>query len=153
MISKTGNSKRNACRNLHRLLRRNKGLFPVDVDVAPITVAVRKPVYRTEQVWWPMVPLTSWVKALWEQAPTMLLGGHSSEDVNGWQLTMLQFWRRFKSFHESHPIFADGHDLKYAIPYMLHGDEGRGQSRRSFMVEAWQPCISHKGINFTNESG
>ena len=70
MISKTGNSKQNVCRNLHSLLRRNKALFPVDIDVAPVTVAVRRPVYRTEAVWWPVLPMSAWVKALWSEAPS-----------------------------------------------------------------------------------
>lgn len=153
MISKTGNSKRNVCRNLHSLLRRNKALFPVDVDVAPVTVAVRRPVYRTEAVWWPVLPMSAWVKALWNEAPSMLLGGHSNEDVAGWQSILSNFWKQYRSFNDKHPIYADGHDQRFCIPFFLHGDEGRGQCRRPFMVESWQPCISFKGTDFTNESG
>ena len=153
MISRAGHTGHDACRNLHRLLKRKKALFPVDIDVAPITVAVRKPTYRTEKVWWPILKMSSWVEALCTKCPQMILGGHSLQDTLGWQSTLLNFWKRYQSFNGSHPIFQAGVDHRFVVPYFLHGDEGRGQCRRQFMVESFQPCISWKGTGHTNESG
>ena len=144
---------KNVCRNLHTLLRRNGGVFPVEIDVAPATIARRRPFYHTSQVRWPVLKMSSWVKALLNKAPQMILAGHRVEDTSGWQSTFSSFWTRYKSVNGSHDIFSDGYDQRFVVPYFLHGDEGRGQCRRPFMVESFQPCISWKGSDVTNESG
>ena len=153
MISRAGQTGRDACRNLHRLLKKNKALFPVDIDVAPVTVAVRRPVYRTENVWWPVIKMSSWVQTLCQVCPQMILAGHSLEDTKGWQTTLSTFWKRYAGFNKQHPVYRQGVDVRYVVPYFIHGDEGRGQCRRQFMVESFQPCISWKGTGCTNESG
>lgn len=109
--------------------------------------------YRTQQVWWPVLRMSSWVQALCQEAPGMILAGHRLEDTVGWQSTFSDFWMKYKSFCPSHPIFTSSYDLRLVVPYYFHGDEGRGQCRRQFMVESFQPCISWKGSAFTNESG
>ena len=55
----------------------------------------------------------------------------------------------------NHVIFQELGDfpIACAIPYFIHGDEGRGYCRRPFMVESWQPVISYKGLDKINESG
>ena len=152
-LQRAGNDKKNVCRNLHSLLRRNGGFFPVDIDVAPAPIATRRPCYQISQVWWPVLKMSSWVRALLNKAPQMILAGHRVEDTLGWQSTFASFWTRYKSVNGSHSIFSDGYDQRFVVPYFLHGDEGRGQCRRPFMVESFQPCISWKGSNVTNESG
>lgn len=152
-LARCGNDPKNVCRNLHRLMRRWGATFPVDLSVAPVTVALRRPFYQTQEVWWPCLRMSAWVRALWDSAPKMLLAGHSVEDTLGWQSTFADFWSKYKSFNGMHPLYDDGYDARFVVPYFLHGDEGRGQCRRQFMVESFQPCISWKGPNVTNESG
>ena len=86
-IAQCDNGKTNACRNLHRLLYSSHALFPVELDCAPITIAVRKPVYHTVDVWWPVFRITCWVLALLKEVPRVLLAGHSLADMAGWQAT------------------------------------------------------------------
>lgn len=67
--------------------------------------------------------------------------------------TLAIFWGTFQQCDPNHPVFTDGTDLETAIPYMIHGDEGRGLRRQPFMVQAWQPVLSWKGLAKTNTSG
>ena len=55
-----------------------------------------------------------------------------------------------------HPVFQDESlrkDLSCTIPYLLHGDEGRGRMKQPILVIAFQGVLSHLGINRLNESG
>ena len=152
-LSRAGQSKTNACRNLHKLIDHNKILFPVPIDCELIHVAFRRPQYRTDQVYWPILRMEAWVKCLLQEAPEMLLAGHCLQEVSLWQGVFTQFWRNYKLVNSNHCIYQDGLDTKFCVPYFLHGDEGRGYCRRPFMVESFQPCISHKGMDYINESG
>ena len=154
-LSRAGQSKTNACRNLHQLIDTNNVLYPVPIDCQLIRVAFRKPEYRTEEMWWPMLRMEGWVQCLLKRTPKVLLGGHSLQDSAGWKRTLSQFWAFFKLVNPGHCIFTDGndYDVTTAIPFFLHGDEGRGYCRRPFMVESFQPVISAKGLEKTNESG
>ena len=128
-------------------------LFPVDIDLAPVTVAMRKPYYQIREIWWPMLPMSSWVKALWNEAPQMILGGHRREDIAGWRTELANFWNQYRKCNGNHQLFCDNYDTSLVVPFFLHGDEGRGACRRQFMVESFQPVLSWKGVGSTNESG
>ena len=152
-LSRAGQSKANACRNLHRLINRNNVLFPVPIDCGLVRVALRKPEYRTEQVYWPFLRMKDWIRCLLRESPKMLLAGYDLADAPGWTGVFSTFWSKYRLTNPSHCIFSDNLDTRYAIPYFLHGDEGRGYCRRPFMVESFQPVISHKGLDHINESG
>ena len=153
-LARVGDGGDNACRNLHRLIHRNKCLFPVEISVVPIRVALRKPTYRVESMYWPVLRMQAWVKSLLTEAPEFLLAGHQLGDVDGWRKTLSWFWSKYYKINPSHPVFHDHPDhLCDSVPYFLHGDEGRGQCHRPFYVEAFQPVLSHKGPQYTNESG
>ena len=97
--------------------------------------------------------MQAWVKALLDESPWMILAGHDLSEVSEWQSTFAHFWSLYRYVNGGHCIYQDGHDTRTCIPYFLHGDEGRGYCRRPFMVESFQPVISHKGSDYTNESG
>jgi len=97
--------------------------------------------------------MASWVRALLDQSPGMLLAGHCLRDVTKWQAVFSRFWDLYRHVNPNHCIYADGLDARNCIPYFMHGDEGRGYCRRPFMVESFQPVISQKGLEYTNESG
>lgn len=85
----------------------------------------------------------------------MLLAGHELSDFVGWQQVFTTFWDSYRMVNPNHVIFQELGDfpIACAIPYFIHGDEGRGYCRRPFMVESWQPVISYKGLDKINESG
>ena len=151
-IARSGHSERNACRNLHRLINRNGLLYPVPISAKLITVARRKPTYSVEQLWWPILKMSDWVKVLLARTPKILLAGHDLKDF-GWKNTLRQFWLDYEEVNGSHIVYQSGFPPEFNIPYFLHGDEGRTHRSRSFMVESFQPVISHKGPMKTNESG
>ena len=97
--------------------------------------------------------MASWVRALLDQSPGMLLAGHCLRDVTQWQAVFARFWDLYRCVNPNHCIYVDGLDTRNCIPYFMHGDEGRGYCRRPFMVESFQPVISRKGLEYTNESG
>ena len=152
-LSRAGLSKTNACRNLHSLIDRNNVLYPVPIDCGLIRVAFRKPQFRTEQVYWPFLRMHEWVRCLLRESPHMILAGHKLSDTGGWQGVFSEFWNTYRLINPGHTIFRDQLPTECCIPYFLHGDEGRGYCRRPFMVESFQPVISHKGLGYTNESG
>ncbi|CAK9014188.1 Uncharacterized protein SCF082_LOCUS12240 [Durusdinium trenchii] len=154
-VARAGQSKKNACRNLHRLIDRNNVLFPVPIDCGLIRVSFRRPQYRTEQIYWPFLRMRDWVRCLLRDTPQMLLAGHELSDFVGWQQVFTTFWDSYRMVNPNHVIFQELGDfpIACAIPYFIHGDEGRGYCRRPFMVESWQPVISYKGLDKINESG
>lgn len=152
-LSRAGQSKTNACRNLHKLIDSNNILYPVHIDCGLIHVVFRKPEYRSEKVWWPFLRMQAWVEAILQESPRMLLAGHDIANPAGWRQTFSTFWESYRHCNPQHCIYTDGLDTRFCIPYFLHGDEGRGYCRRPFMVESFQPIISHKGLGVTNESG
>lgn len=152
-IARAGQSKKNACRNLHTLINRSGILFPVRIDAALVSVAYRKPVFRREKLWWPIIRMTDWATTMLRERPGMLLGGHNLEQVNQWNQMFIDFWTDYFSGHPGHPLAASGYNLGFCIPYFFHGDEGRGFRQRAVMVESFQPVISRKGPSCTNMSG
>ena len=152
-IATAGLSKTNACRNLHTIINRNNILFPVKIDAALISVAYRKPVFRREKLWWPIIRMDAWVTAILKDAPQMLLCGFQLKQVPQWNHVLRTFWANYFKAFPGHCLRTAGHDPGFCIPYFFHGDEGRGFRYRPVMVESFQPVISWKGPNKTNESG
>ena len=156
MLSKlayAGISKKNACRNLHVIINQQKLLFPVKIDAVPVRVALRRPYLRKETLYWPVLRMKDWIDTLFQKSPESLLGGCKLSDIGQWQSTLSNFWSQYQECHNDHAIFASGLPLSNCIPYFLHGDEGKILRSRSMMIESFQPVISKKGINFSNESG
>ena len=152
-IAWAGLSRTNASRNLHSLINKNKILFPVEIDACLIHVAFRKPTFRREEIWWPIIRMESWVKTILHEVPEVLLGGFKLEHVKHWSEMLHQFWKLYFSAYPGHCLKTSGFDHGFCIPYFFHGDEGRGYRNRPVMIESFQPVISHKGPLVTNESG
>ena len=61
------------------------------------------------------------------------------------------FWL---NFNKSMPgTEMNGLNPEFSVPIAIHGDEGRGQTKKPIMVLAWQPLISCLGPLVTNTSG
>lgn len=151
-IGQCGNGKRNACRNLHRLINRTKGVtVHLDVDVCPISIRTKRPV-AVKDVWWPLLRMDSWLQYFFTELPGMILGGCAGDDEATWRRMFSDFWDTYRQVDGGHQIFQTDYDLSACIPYMLHGDEGRGQSFVPFLVLSWQPVISFRGPTTYSDS-
>ena len=93
------------------------------------------------------------MEVLISRAPQVLLEGFALEQEQEWRAAFTDFWRLYREYDANHPVFQEQHDMSVRLPVFCHGDEGRGLRRVPFMVEAWQPVLSHKGANCTNMSG
>ena len=152
-LARTGASRTNICRNLHRLIDKSGVKFPVKIAVVPVRIRLRKPKPHVETLDWPMIRPSDWVRSLINQNPPILLGGHELEDER-WKPMLASFWEQYRYINPQHPIYAlPNIDRSTVLPYAHHGDEGRGLPGKPFLVESFQPIIGVNGINSTNESG
>ena len=127
--------------------------MPVRIDTVQIPIKVRKPKVHTAWVGWPILKISNWVQTLVQECPKVLLGGHRFEDDLGWKHIFSSFWAIYRTIDPDHPFFSSGISYTNAIPYYLHGDEGRGLRARPFLVESFQPVIAGQGLFETNEKG
>lgn len=151
-LSRVHKTAGNACRDLHRILHRTKGvLLPLPIDVCSVRIRRRRPL-RRYVVWWPILKMNSWVSYFVKQKPQMLLGGYHTNDVMQWQNMFQSFWQTYLAYNPAHPVFSSGFDLRGCVPFAIHGDEGRGLGKKQFMVVSWQTLISHRGPMVCNDS-
>lgn len=150
-LSMVYKSQKHACNALHSLVERTGMLLPLRLHAAHITVRRFMPLgkYKT---WWPVLTMQAWAQYLLQRYPKVLLGGYDIENVLGWKSLFYQFWMAYRSVDSSHPIYTSDFSWETTIPYCFHGDEGRGRGRVPFLVASWQPLVSHKGIEYCNDS-
>ena len=96
--------------------------------------------------------METWVQYLLRNKPQFLLAGHRLQDDHLWGEVFATFWQQYRNYDPEHPVFCEAFDMKACIPYMLHGDEGRGLARKPLMIISWQPLISHRGLGECNDS-
>lgn len=141
---------KNACRDLTRLIKRTSGtMLNLPISVCKVHVRLRKP-SRCAQVWWPVLELSEWCKYFIANKPELLLGGHTLKE--DWQGMLRQFWEDYRVTCPQHPLFSRDVDPGTFVPYFIHGDEGRGQLKRPYMVVSWQCMISHAGPGVCNDT-
>ena len=65
-----------------------------------------------------------------------------------------QFWSDYKVYSGDHPVFNQGQgvDLSLCVPFFIHGDEGRGQLKRPYMVISTQFAIGLGGVHAINDN-
>lgn len=128
--------------------------IPIEIEVVPTTIRLRKPRSRVVSVYWPVLSMRSWCEVLMEQYPKVLLGGFELCEEDQWRKLLTMFWQGFYQDDPLHPIFArHDWDPSCTIPYMTHGDEGKGLRCNPFMVQSWQTVLSVNGPGDTNMSG
>ena len=146
-------SKKNAARNLRSVIHKAGVTMPVEIDFVRTTIKIRKPKVKIEMVYWPILRMSSWIEVLMNMYPQFLLGGYKWEEEESWRSLLTWFWNMYRECNPAHPIFSEDTDLSLAIPYMLHGDEGKGVRGGLLMVQSWQTVLSHLGRWTTNNSG
>ena len=140
-------------RNLTRLIRKTGQCIDVDIGFVQVTCKRRKPKVHNVDIMWPVLSMRSWCKYIFENHPSLLLGGHRIRNRVVWEDMFQTFWQRYQSIEPDHEIFTSGKPLGRCIPYMTHGDEGVANRKIPFMVESWQPCCSFLGTHRTAVSG
>lgn len=153
-LARSEHSKTNACRNIHTLVKREKGLvLPLDIELFPLKIMKKRPI-EVLDVWWPMLSLKQWLSFFLREQPELILGGHGIEDVSGYEAMFCDFWTNYKRIDPKHEIFSQecaGFPLGRCVPMMLHGDEGRGAAKIPFLVLSVQPVISFRGPSVNND--
>ena len=143
-----------ACRDLRRLLSHPR--YSLQIEIKPTVIDVRHARTRqVQQIPWPTLPLTSWVRYIMEvQGGQLLLGGHHISQTNLWANDLKEFWDLYEHVDPTHLTFTlpEGERV-HTIPYFVHGDEGRGRTKQAVMVFSFQCILSHYGRTRLNESG
>lgn len=153
-IASTKLSKTNVTRNLRRCIRDAGAAIQVEVELVRTTIRLRKPRSRVIPIYWPILSMKNWCEVLMRKYPKVLLGGYNLEQESDWKSLFRWFWEAFYQDDPTHPIFTcDDWDPSCAIPYMTHGDEGKGLRNQPFMVQSWQTVVSIHGPGETNMSG
>ena len=152
-LSSAYRRRKDACAVMRRLIKRTAGtLIDLQIDVCEVTVKMRKPV-RCLRVWWPMLKMESWAQWMLRNKPQLLLGGQIPDPAGTWKDQYYNFWQSYQLIQPDHPVFSrDDIDKGACIPYFFHGDEGRGQHRRPYLVISWQCAIGHLGPQVTNDT-
>ena len=144
-------TERHACRDLTKLIKRTNGVtLDIPISVCKLNVRMRKPV-RCMVAYWPVLKMSDWCKFFVRHRPEMLLGGHKI--TGAWRPMFAEFWANYRQTCGDHPLFRRDFDFSCCVPFMVHGDEGRGQLRRPYLVVSWQSVIGHLGPHLTTEPG
>ena len=151
-----GDNDSNICRKLHRMLSNSE--FTLQVEIGYTQLDIKHPRKRHDlMVPWPTISLTSWLQYIMQvQGGQLLLQGHHINQPHLWREALRSFWSKYESVDPLHPVFQDEKlrkDLNCTIPYLVHGDEGRGRMKQPILVIAFQGVLSHLGIGRLNESG
>ena len=152
-IASARRSSTNVDRNLRRCILKSGASLKVDMELVKTTIQLRRPRLAVKHVYWPVFSMRSWVAVLLESYPQVLLGGFRLLEETKWRRLFSWFWDLFKDVDPEHPFFGLDTDRSLAVPYLLHGDEGRGLRSQAFMVESWQVLLGHLGPFTTNTSG
>ncbi len=155
--SKSGKTGKNASRDFHRYIHKGGKTFPVNIST--VTVRIRKKVpaqgargrrVRKEQdVDFPVIHCSSWLKGILEVRPEFWLAGNTF----GEKACKLfdDFWDKYAAANDWHPIHERPfNDRARTIPIAIHGDEGRGLCRTPLLVVSFQCIVPFTGSNNLN---
>ena len=113
----------NAERDCHRRFNRMGFSLPI---------AIRGVNHETETgtITTHWVRMTDYCEYFLRKAPFLLVGGNGDEV----RPRLQKFWEAFRNHHPTHQVYqAHANELDRCIPYMFHGDEGKGPKRATFM--------------------
>ncbi|CAE7240362.1 unnamed protein product [Symbiodinium sp. CCMP2456] len=130
VMGQCAENKGNECRNLHAAIHRSGKTFPVSVSTTTIRVLNHKGKVRMQEVEWPVLFLSDWVRSICVSGGEMLLAGHTLNEPDRFTSIFETFWERYRFVNPDHSIYEGSLDLRFAIPVACHGDEGRGKLKR-----------------------
>ena len=152
-IASASKSKTHVDRNLRRCIFKAGATLPIELVLVPTTIMLRKPKLLRREVFWPCFSMASWIQVLANTFPRFVFGGFKPDQETEWRTLFTWFWKTYRQFDSEHPLYESNLDPSICVPYMTHGDEGRGLRSQAFMVESFQFVISYLGPYTTNTSG
>ena len=143
------------CRNLHRLIHRTSKTVAVNISTvtAPVRLSKRGKKKKSAMVQYPILRVSDWARCIFNLGGHFFLGGQNMDSLEAFGDTLELFWSRYSKIDPDLPFFRDSYDWRFAIPYCLHGDEGRGANKRPVMVISFQPLITSADMKTSNMSG
>ena len=142
---------KNASRNLHNLMKRDGRQLPIEVTTVSTPVRLLKGKPKVEIVEYPILLPSTWLRYILGIGGELILGGFNARSEPDWRCMLSSFWSLFR---KSQPGIELGEiNPEMAVPYCLHGDEGRGKAKRPVMCISFQGLISPMGPAVINTSG
>ena len=129
--------------------------FALPIEVSYTTVPIRGLKKRSEtRTQWPVLKLSSWAQYELQNGGEMFLAGHNILQEAAWKSEFRNFWDKYEHIDGSHPVFAiEPTARSTTIPFLLHGDEGRGRGKLPILTISCQCLLSHYGSHRLNMSG
>ena len=128
----------------------------IPVRVSETVLRIKNVRTRKEHnVAWPVLKLSDWAATELSKGGEMFLGGCNVCDEVSWRALLRGFWARYYEKDPGHLLYDPemGLNPETVIPYMLHGDEGRGRNKQPLLSISFQCLISHYGEHRLNTSG
>ncbi|CAE7493178.1 unnamed protein product [Symbiodinium microadriaticum] len=144
VMGQCAENKGNECRNLHAAIHRSGKTFPVSVNTATTRILNFKGKVQMQEVEWPVLYLSDWVRSICASGGEMLLAGHTLNEPDRFTSVFETFWDRYKFVNPGHSIYDGSLDLRFAIPVACHGDEGRGKLKRPVMILSFQHSFTSR---------
>ena len=140
------------CKNLHKLIEsEGRGiLLPITTTPVPIKLSKRGRLLNHATVDYPILLPSSWVDTIFKGGGHFLLGGSSLDNLETFQNSLQRFWTNYQQLD---PAVVIRGSPRLAIPYCLHGDEGRGRGKKPIMVLSMQALITSLDMETSNLSG
>ena len=141
-----------ACNNLCKLLCKTARALDMPIATAPVMIRTskQKQPLRGRIVQYPLLLASDWARCIFRRGGHFFMAGLSLDDVSAVGATLELFWRRYKKL-DCHMNFEG--DPAFAIPYAIHGDEGRGKGKKPILVLSMQPLVTSPDMSHTNMSG
>ena len=120
-------------------LRFRRHGLSLDVDIHWLTL----PSTKDDDTLFPVILVSDLVEALGRSGNMQRLWGDVPEDEV--QATLLEFWRRYAQDSPDHEVYRASREgsvsLARSIPYLIHGDEGRGLKKKGVMLLSIQGIL------------
>lgn len=103
----------------------------------------------TSSVPWPVMLLSSWLDVIFAKTRGALILNGFSVDDKAHELALSSYWQLYKAVAPEHACFSHhGNRLHRVIPFMYHGDEGRGKLKRAVLVTSYVAALAAVGKPF-----
>eukprot|EP00438_Fugacium_kawagutii_P033632 Skav229855 [mRNA] locus=scaffold148:52700:57870:+ [translate_table: standard] len=116
----------------HRLFKKYGYSAPVQVDTVKLA--------EGNLGRFPYVKMSNWVRLLLDtnRLHRQLTGVATWEQM---EVTLSEFWSRYRQLHPQHEIFSSDLDFRHAVPVFSHTDEGRSYKHAAIWVLSTHGCI------------
>lgn len=123
------------------------------VSMVKLRVQLHRPRVQEVEAEYPFIRLQDWARYLLENNSKYLLGGFDITETKNYTEVFQRFWRNYRYLDGKHPTYSHFKEFGHVIPYLVHGDEGRGKGKNPILITSYQPLIAVGGEDYTNMKG